>query len=786
MKRPISLLCISLILGITVSFISNSYIVISISVIFALLISVIICFKYPNLKHIIIIAVLFFLLGAIEFKAVNDTNTKRFEKFSGRQVVIKGVIDSEPENSATKVSYIIKVGKIIFDNKTEEYSGKVLLSTPSEGLFFNYGNEISILGTLVIPTGRRNPGGFDYRRYLARSGISATVFAKKENIEVLQNNRGNILVKTGLILKGKIIDVIINSIPKQQAGLLNGMLIGYREGLSEEVQKAFRDSGLTHIMAVSGANILFIVVPLIFLLRNILKFNQKSANILVIGVLILFVYITGFQPSVLRAVIMAMVILAGQILRREADIYASLSFAAILLLLYNPALLFDIGFQLSFTATLSIVLFFKNIRGIINFKYIPSIIEDIIAATLAAQVGVLPISVYYFNNISLISLVTNVIVLPIVEIITVIGSLMAIFGQFNLIFSQTIGYVISPLLSFVLYTTKIASSIPYAVIQVVTPSILYIVVYYLMFWFLLWYKPLHNFKIKAKHYIIAFIFAGLIISLPHLLPHKLQVVFIDVGQGDCEFIKTYSGETVLIDGGGFNAVLNPGRSSIGDTTTIPFLLDYGVSSLDIVVATHGHDDHIQGLEAVLERFPVKNLVIPDIDRKKEFEKIIKIAENKNIKVVFCQQGDIIKLDDKTNLTVLFPKKNFKIDQSPLNNGSLVLKLQYKKTTVIFTGDIEDEAEHLLLSEGTDLKADVLKVAHHGSSYSSTDEFLSAVNPDAAVISVGKNNFGHPSMDTIGRLTSRGTQVFRTDQCGALILTSDGDEIKISKTVESEK
>lgn len=784
MKRPLSIFCLALIAGILVSCLSNSYLIIGLLVVLMSFFGIVTGLKNPKIIYVIIGIIVFCSLGAIEYKFVNDLNTNRFVDYSGEQVVIRGVIDSEPETTETKISYVIRVEEINSNGKSKNTTGKVLLTTLNQGFIYDYGKEIEISGALGIPKGTRNPGGFDYRRYLAQSGISATIFAKQQNIKVTQNSKANFMVKTGLMLRGKIVDVIKNSMPGQQAALLNGMLIGYTEGLSEEVQKAFRDSGLTHIMAVSGANVVFIVVPLIFVLRKILKLRQKTSNLTAVGVLVLFVFVAGFQPSVLRAVIMAIVILVGQILRREADIYTSMSFAAILLLLYSPGMLFNIGFQLSFAATLSLVLLYKNIKSHIDFKFMPDFVADVLAATLAAQIGVLPIAVYYFNNISLISLLTNIIVLPVVEIITVLGSIMAILGQVSVVFSQIIGYINSPLLAFVLYTTRIASSVPYAVIRVTTPSLVMLLAYYILVWFLLWYKPLVKFKIKPKHYAAAFAVIIFITSVSYLAPKKLEVVFIDVGEGDSIFIKTYSGRTILIDGGGFNTRLNPGKS-IGDSVIIPFLLDYGVSSLDMVIATHGHDDHIQGLEAVLEGLKVNNLVMPDCAEKKEFGKLLKTATDKGVKTNFCQQGDTIGIDNRTCFKVLFPQKALNIDYSPLNNSSLVLKLIYKDTSILFTGDMEKEVEQKLLSEGIDLEADILKVAHHGSKYTTSSEFLNAVNPKAAIISVGKNTFGHPSPEALERLTKSDARIYRTDECGAVILNSDGNQIKITKTVNDQ-
>lgn len=370
---------------------------------------------------------------------------------------------------------------------------------------------------------------------------------------------------------------------------------------------------------------------------------------------------------------------------------------------------------------------------------------------------------------------------PLVEIVTILGFVMAILGQISILISQLIGYINSTFLTFILQVSKISSEIPFSVIRITTPSMLYVVSYYFLVLFFLWYKPLFKIQVKYRYYFAAL---GIIVSLMLIdifTPKGLEVVFIDVGEGDSALIKTCTGKTVLIDGGGKNPKLYP-ESNIGEAVVIPFLLDYGVSSLDIVIATHAHDDHMQGLKPVLKDFSVGNLVLPSNTENKEFKEILDISNEKNIPARFCSRGDIIRLDAKTVLNVLYPEQDKTVSKSALNESSLVLKLLYSNIGILFTGDIDHEVEKELLDRQTDLRADVLKVAHHGSVYSTSNDFLEAVKPKAAVISVGKNSFGHPAPSVLERLEIEKIKVLRTDEDGAVILKSDGENIKINRTV----
>lgn len=781
--RPLVLFSISLSIGILTASLSNSLIIAFLFVFLVTIVCLLAARMYREIKFTLIGLALFYSLGACEFLYFKISNTDKFKEFIGKEAIITGYIDAEPDIREARTNYIIKVTDINVEGVSRKVEGKVLFSTltSKKGNIYNYGSQLIINGSLNRAKGVRNPGGFDYQRYLAQSGISATIFATESNVKLGEENRSSLLVKGGLALRDKIVGVINRSLYPEQAGLLNGMLIGYRKGLTEPVQEAFSNAGLTHIMAVSGANVAFIIMPVLFIFKRI-GLTKRNANIITIGILILFIFITGFSPSVVRAVIMAITILSGQILRRESDVYTSLAFAAVLMLIPNPYTLFDIGFQLSFGATLSLVLFYNNIKALPCFKHLPEFITDVLACTLAAQVGVLPITAFYFNKLSVISIISNLLVVPVTQGITILGFAMAILGQVNIVLSQIIGYVNMTLLTFILYTTKISASIPYAVVTVVTPSVLSVVVYYVFVLFFLWYKPKLNIKLRVTHY--AFILGAVLamVLITNLIPKNLEVVFIDVGQGDSALVKTKHGKTVLIDGGGHESKTDDGPN-IGDTTVIPLMLDYGISKLDMVIATHGHDDHIQGLIPILRDFNVDSLVIPDNpEKEKEFKSLYKAIGHKAINIKACKRGDKIQLDKETNMVILHPKKGYNPVNSTLNNGSLVLKLNYMSTSIMFTGDMEEEIESLQVSDDLDLESDVLKVAHHGSPTSSSPDYLDKVKAKAAIISVGTNNFGHPSPRTLDSLVDRNISLFRTDRDGAIILTSDGRNIKIKRTI----
>lgn len=782
-RRPIVSFCIMMIIGILTAFLSNS-IFVTASMFLLLLVFLFVFEKNRGSSLFVSVGMLaFFLLGSLEFLAIDNIQLRSFAEYEGTEVAIRGYIISEPDIKSNKATYIVRAVALRpgYRGEFKPIKGKVLLTTllNADNTILDYGRELILEGQLTQPQGVRNPGGFDYRRYLAQKGVGASIFAYPYTIETCEGRNGFTLIRAGMQMRDSIVHVVNKSLPRQQAGLLNGMLIGYREGLSQEVQEAFSDAGLTHIMAVSGANVAFLILPL-SLLFKLLRCGKKLSNLLIIAFLILFVFITGFEPSVLRAVLMASVILLSQVLYRKPDTYAAIAFSCLLLLAISPCMLFNIGFQLSYAATLGIVMLYRNIKQLITCKVIPDKVAQIIAATLSAQLGVLPLTLIHFNKLSLISLISNILAAPMLEMITILGMLMAILGQFSLFLSTFVGYLNNIFLSAILYITKWSSDLSFATIKTVTPSIILVAGYYLLIWFLFWYKPLKGISLKLRHGAVVLSFMALFVLAGSLRPACMDVVFLDVGQGDSVFIRTCTGKTVLIDGGGST---NPNNiSKTGERVVIPFLLDSGIISLDAVIASHPHSDHIQGLNDVLRETQTKRLIIPFIEEDAGFEELLLTAAAKNVPVIRCSEGDRIKLDDKTVMDVLNPPPDWPGDEESFNNASLVLKLCYGNTSFLFTGDVEAEMEERMVTGASRLYADVLKIAHHGSHYSSGEAFLDAVDPRAAVISVGRNNFGHPSHEVLQLLGEGNVECFRTDECGAVILRSDGSSIKIRRTV----
>ena len=734
---------------------------------------------------------LFLLIGVVLFHVTESRYSYTFKQYYSKEVVVDGYICSEIEIKADKIQFVLQSSKInnvssknsAVSSKNSEVSsklsnvkeikGKILISIKkADTKLYGYGNKLRITGYLQLPRPMSNPGGFDYQRYLRSLGITAIIYVDESNVTHLSGQEGWLIKDIGISVKNALVDITNRCLDKNQAGLLSGMLIGYKDGLDDNAFNAFSTAGLTHIMVASGMNVAFIIIPLLYLFKK-MRLPHRMSLILTIAVLIFFIFAAGFSASVVRAVIMGIIILIGKMIYRDSDVFTSLSASAIILLIINPYYLNDIGFQLSFGATLSIVLFYKKIKQVICFKYCPEMVSDTLAATISAQLGVVPITLYYFNNFSTVAVISNLLVVPLVQVITIIGFIMVFAAVVNINLAIIIGYINNSLLSFILFIVERSAAIPYASIKIPTPTILLMVIYYLAIIYLFYAETLLN-GIK-NCYLGVLCMLILIFAIQIFIPKPMEITFVDVGQGDSTFIKTAKNVKVLIDGGPEKA---------GENSLVPFLLDKGVFSIDYIIASHGHDDHTYGLLDVIETFRIGAVIVPDTTGE-GLEKLIALCTKKSIRVVKLKANDKINLDANTCLEVMSPEKYSGQTILDLNDTSLIMKLIYGDFSVLFTGDSGIEIEQELI-HNKNLNCDILKVAHHGSPTSSSDEFIKAISPAYAVIPVGINKFGHPSQYVIDRLENNGATVMRTDLEGAIVIKSDGKSFKISNTITTDK
>lgn len=707
--------------------------------------------KNKNVSLLLLISFIF--VGAIlSGNAFNSPNP--YLKLEDKFMTINGKV-YEVEKYEGYAKYIVKPFKL----------PKVLV-TQYEGKYPLEGDIVSIRGIISIPKKATNPGGFDYKLFLKKKGIYAVMRVQGHAVDILSKGNLNFIEKVVYASKKRMESNYINSMPERDAKFVISIFLGDKV-VDDETLGQFRTIGISHIISVSGMHVA-VITSFVFYILSLFNIRRYKVPIIVI-ILTFYTILTGANPPVVRAALMASIALIGTTYGKKHNSINSLSFAAFVILIFNPLMLWDVGFQLSFVATLAILYFYKPIREKLSF--LNPKIRDLTALTVSAQIGTIPFTMYYYHYISIISLFSNIVIVPLADIAVILGFLSAITGLIFSPLSCLINYINIPVVEVILYITKLFNNFPYASINTIVPPLYVIVLYYGILTVLL-----SNFDKKTKKIsiAIALIFVIAVSSYNYLLSKELEVTFLDVGQGDSTFIRTPHGKTFLIDGGG-KPVFATSAFDVGEDIVLPFLYYKGVTKLDGVFISHTDIDHIGGIITVLQQIRVDKVFI-GVQKVYDdnFKKMIRIAKEKNIPVIFLKKGDRIEIDG-IEIYVLHPDSQNLIEENPINNNALVFKMKYKEIDFLFTGDIEKPAEEVLIN--LDIKADILKVAHHGSSTSSTQEFVEKTNPKACIVQVGKNSYGLPDDRVVKYLQKKG-MLYRTDKNGAIIIKTDGKRAHI--------
>ena len=669
-----------------------------------------------------------------------------------------------------------------------------------------YGDHVEVEGVLRQPKGRRNPGGFDYRAYLARRQVFG-IFYPDRGQEILPTHQTGFPPLRWAERLRRHVEITIDRLYREQPDhihILKGMLLGKRGDLPASTYDVFRNSGSLHILAVSGLHV-GLITALCFLGFSLFQLPRKTVCILTIVSIIIYACLVGFRPSVLRASFMAILFLIAQIVDRDADLANLLAFAALFLLIINPAQLWNIGFQLSFAAVACIIYLLPKWTAFIarhftdgNNHVEPSISQLEIAwgsgwkravkwlvlafgVTLSAQLGTFLIIARSFCRAYPHGLIAGPFVVGLTAPIVTITAISIILGMLWLPLATPFVYANHLILFIFLNIVEIFGQ-PWAGVKISPPGLGWISVYIVGCLAIIHWRSVREHSEKAL--IIGASVLAIWIWDAALKEdgNLLEITFLDVGQGDAALIRFPDGKTMLIDGGA-----NRRGFDNGERVLDPFLCREGAFSLDLLVLSHPDNDHGGGLVHILRNFDVKRVlgvphgVLPPLTHRY----LHQIVDQKGIPHDFGNAGKI-QLTSTGQVEILHPRDEASVNltDSEINNDSLVLKITYGNVRTLFTGDIKQEIEFDLISDGYDLRADFFKAPHHGSASSSSSEFLAAARPRAAIFSVGtRNRYGFPSEKVVKRYQELGCRILRTDQLGAINLRTDGRRCWISHYAE---
>lgn len=646
------------------------------------------------------------------------------------------------------------------------------------------GDLLEISGSLREIRGPSNPGDFDYREFWAHRGIFYNLRVNKQpSPRVITNQSGfGQTLLNGVIRRGH--QTIQACMSDEQVVLLEGMLFGFQGEISEEQYALFQQSGLVHIFSVSGFHVGFIVLIGIWVANRLGKSNA-TRFFMVFTLIMLYGFMTGWPSPMARASIMACLGLMAHYFGREEDLPTSLALAGIVLLLINPANLFEISFQLSFLATWGLIFLYPRWRDMARVQ-IPW--EKAALLSLAPQVATLPLACYYFNLVSLISVVSNLLLVNVAGGAVVLGFLGVVVAQCSQYMASFFMVPAGFLTALVQGGAGLLGGVPGSFLWVAQPKIWAVMAAYAGMLLLFAKLPIHHgglnkyavdqrerwsgsflkgmarFRVGVGLCLIAIFAASLLIPGQFRDPGLLRVVFMDVGQGDAIFVKTPQGFTVLVDGGGSELY------DVGQEVVLPYLRRQGIRSIDLAIATHPHIDHLQGLKSVLKDCPARMVVAG--------QGCFSDPREVDGDLVILQGLREIYLDRATRMWLWAPGPGTFSETG--NETSVICRILVGNTSFLLTGDAGvPELELLMNWPGLDLSATVLKLPHHGSRYSWSETFINQVNPRYGVVCAGWNNpFGHPNREVLERAQDKGIRVFRTDLDGAVTFLTRGEDIRI--------
>ncbi len=736
--------------------------------------------------------VLAFLLAALRYEsALPDLDDPGLLAHYNDQgwVELEGVVDGYPDVRDTWTNLRVKAESIELEDEGHPVRGTVLVRAPRFPEH-RYGDRLRISGLLETPPEFED---FSYKEYLERKGIYS--YVNYAHVAKIESSQGSPFWAALFSVKDRARDVLARLVPDPEASLLQGILLGIRSGIPDDLYEDYNTTGTSHIIVISGSNITFIAALFALAFRRVL--GPRRAYWLTIAGITLYVLLVGADAAVVRAGIMGGLFVTALALGRRSTAYVSLFATILVLTLITPLALWDVGFQLSFAATLGLILFAPAIqrlfeRGLVRVssldraRQVLRFLNEALILTLAAQILTIPLVVYHFGRFSLVAPLANLLILPAQPPIMGLGGAAAITGMAPFLepVAQVIAWVPWLLLAYTNAVVRWMAGWPFASIEIDRASAGWLVLIYVSLLLLLWIwfrrreavEQVWNGLTARRSNLFIFGGAAVIALLAWLavlqLPdRKLHVTFLDVGQGDAILITTPSGQQVLVDGG-------PSPSDL--TSALGKEMPFWDRSIDLLIMTHPDADHISGLVEVLDRYEVGGWLDsgrPDDDAT--YGECMARIEESHILRHMVRAGDSLNLGQGIVLDVLHPPSELmKGTEADGNNNSLVLRLRWGEAEVLLTGDIGAEAEKLLLRSNQDLSADLLKVAHHGSGGSSRSEFLAAVAPAYVVISVGEDNrFGHPDEGVLERLAALGdVVVLRTDTEGTIEFTTDGEQV----------